>query len=274
MLEGMGHAMPSTLSPLSAADLDELRTARRLLENPGLAARMTNLLGAPIERGLRALPRDWNARIDAIARAALTRAADAALSTMKDRPGAAPSRVWHKLGAAASGGVGGFFGLGALAVELPVSTTLMLRAIADIARGEGESIASAGTRVACLEVFALGGRTGSDDGAESGYFAVRAALAKSVTDATQFLAAHHVAAEGAPVMVQLITRIAKRFGADVTSKAAAQAVPAIGAVGGAAINLAFIDHFQDMARGHFIIRRLERTYGAEAVRRAYEDDQP
>jgi len=60
----------------------------------------------------------------------------------------------------------------------------------------------------------------------------------------------------------------------VTSKAAAQAVPAIGAIGGAAINLAFIDHFQDMAHGHFIIRRLERTYGPETVRRAYDGDQP
>ena len=269
MLERMGSATLTT--SLSTADLADLRLARHLLEHPGLAARMTNLLGAPIERGLRALPKDWNARIDSITRAALTRAADAALFTMQDRPGETSSRLWHKFGAAASGGVGGFFGLAALAVELPVSTTVMLRSIADIARAEGESISHAGTRVACLEVFALGGRSGSDDGAESGYFAVRAALAKSVTDATQFLAAHHVAAEGAPVMVQLITRIAKRFGADVTSKAAAQAVPAIGAIGGAAVNLAFIDHFQDMAHGHFIIRRLERTYDPETVRRAYDD---
>ncbi len=269
MLDRMGST--TLLTPLSAADLEDLRRARQLLEHPGLAARMTNLLGAPIERGLRALPKDWNARIDSIARVALTRAADAALFTLKDQPGESSSRRWHKFGAAASGGVGGFFGLAALTVELPVSTTLMLRSIADIARGEGESIRHAGTRVACLEVFALGGRSGEDDGAESGYFAVRAALAKTVTDASQFLAAHHVAAEGAPIMVQLITRIAKRFGADVTSKAAAQAVPAIGAIGGAAINLAFIDHFQDMAQGHFIIRRLERSYGPEAVKHAYTE---
>ncbi|HUH40259.1 MAG TPA: EcsC family protein [Castellaniella sp.] len=257
--------------PFSAADLQALRTARQLLENPGLAARVSNLLGAPIERGLRALPADWNTRIDTIARAALTRAADAALFTLKDDPGAAPSRLWHKLGAVTSGGVGGFFGLAALAVELPVSTTLMLRSIADIARSEGESVTRLDTKAACLEVFALGGRSGDDDGTESAYFAVRAALGKTVSDAAQFVATHHVAAEGAPVMIQLITRVAKRFGADVTSKAAAQAVPAIGAVGGAAINLAFIDHFQGMARGHFIIRRLERHYGAEAVRRAYLD---
>jgi hypothetical protein len=64
--------------------------------------------------------------------------------------------------------------------------------------------------------------------------------------------------------------IAGRFGIVVSQKLAAQAIPIIGAVGGAAVNLAFIDHFQDVARGHFTVRRLERIYGVEAVRSAYE----
>jgi hypothetical protein len=55
----------------------------------------------------------------------------------------------------------------------------------------------------------------------------------------------------------------------VSEKAAAQAVPAIGAVGGALINLVFIDHFQDMARGHFTVRRLERKYDPATVKAAY-----
>jgi hypothetical protein len=41
-------------------------------------------------------------------------------------------------------------------------------------------------------------------------------------------------------------------------------------VGGAAVNLAFIEHFQEMARGHFTVRRLERVYGADAVRGEYD----
>jgi len=51
------------------------------------------------------------------------------------------------------------------------------------------------------------------------------------------------------------------FSIQVSEKAAAQAVPAIGAAGGAIINPLFIDQFQDMTYGHFIIRRLERKYG-------------
>jgi hypothetical protein len=36
------------------------------------------------------------------------------------------------------------------------------------------------------------------------------------------------------------------------------------------VNYAFIEHFQDVARGHFTVRRLERTYGEELVRTEYE----
>ena len=38
----------------------------------------------------------------------------------------------------------------------------------------------------------------------------------------------------------------------------------------ALINLLFTDHFQDMSRGHFTVRRLEREFGADEVRTAYE----
>jgi hypothetical protein len=36
------------------------------------------------------------------------------------------------------------------------------------------------------------------------------------------------------------------------------------------VNYAFIGHFQDVARAHFVVRRLERRYGKGAVRAAYE----
>ena len=37
-----------------------------------------------------------------------------------------------------------------------------------------------------------------------------------------------------------------------------------------AVNYTFIEHFQDIARGHFTVRRLERTYGKDFVRKEYE----
>jgi EcsC protein family len=56
----------------------------------------------------------------------------------------------------------------------------------------------------------------------------------------------------------------------VTQKVAAQALPVVGALGGAAVNYAFIEHFQDVAHGHFTVRRLERVYGKEKIRVEYE----
>ncbi len=256
--------------PISENDLFELQSAKNLLENPGVAAKITNFVGAPIEKGFELLPDSWNKSIGGATQTALMKASEAAIFTMKDIPGEESSNIWHKLSVAISGGVGGFFGISALAVELPVSTTIMLRSIADIARSEGESISQIDTKLACLEVFALGGETENDDGAESGYFAVRSALAKSVVDAAEHIAQKGLTEKGAPAIVKLIMNIAERFGVQITQKAAVQALPAIGAAGGAVINTLFIDHFQDMARGHFKVRKLEKKYGADRIRSEYE----
>jgi hypothetical protein len=95
-------------------------------------------------------------------------------------------------------------------------------------------------------------------------------LAKSVTEAARFIAERGVIKEGGPVLVRFITQVASRFGVVVTQKVAAQALPVVGALGGAAVNYAFIEHFQDVAQGHFTVRRLERVYGKDVVRMEYE----
>ncbi|HOW24777.1 MAG TPA: EcsC family protein [Bacteroidales bacterium] len=254
---------------ITEADRRELQLARHLLEHPGLAARITHVIGMPIEKGMERLPKNWSVQIGKITRAALLRASMAAIFTLKDAPGKASSDKWHKLGVAATGGISGFFGLTALAIELPVSTTIMLRSIAEIARSQGESISNPETKLACLEVLALGGSTQSDDATGSGYYAVRALLSKSISEAAEFVVERGLAEKGAPVLVRLIAVISQRFGIQITEKAAAQAIPAIGAAGGALINTIFMDHFQDMAKGHFIVRRLERKYGKEAIQDLY-----
>lgn len=249
----------------------ELQNAAKLLENPGLAAKITNLIGMPVEKGLKFLPRNWNRKIVDITREALMKAADAAIFSMnKGSSRKHSSDRWHKLGVALTGGIGGFLGLPALIIELPVSTTIMLRSIADIARREGESLTDYRTKLACLEVFALGGRSKSDDNTESGYFVVRTALARTVSEAAQFAATKSLTGDGAPVVLRFIVKIAQRFSIQVTEKAASQAIPVIGAAGGAIINTLFMDHFQDMAKGHFTIRRLENIYGKEVIKEAYE----
>jgi len=255
---------------MTQEDLILLQQAKRALENPGLAARITSVIGRPIEQGMKLLPEAWSEQVASITNKALESALKAALVTLHKQPRTRSSNLWHKVAVTATGAGGGAFGLAALAVELPVSTTIILRSIADIARSENEDLRLPLTKFACLEVFALGGRTSKDNAAESGYFIVRVALAKAVSEAAQFIAERGIAQEGAPVIARLITLIAGRFGIVVSEKFAAQSIPVVGALGGALINLAFIDYFQTIARGHFVVRRLERVYGAEVVRSAYE----
>ena len=95
------------------------------------------------------------------------------------------------------------------------------------------------------------------------------ALARAVSEATGHIAGKGLTQEGAPPLIRLIIKVGERFSIQVSEKAAAQAVPAIGAGGGALINTLFIDHFQDMARGHFIVRRLESKYGHDLVKETY-----
>jgi EcsC protein family len=169
----------------------------------------------------------------------------------------AESRLLHKALATASGAAGGAFGLASLPVELSVTTIIMLRSIADIARGEGEDLSDPESALSCVQVFALRGRTGSADASQR----VRGMLAKSVTEAARFIAERGVIEEGAPVLVRFIALVASRFGVVVTQKVAAQTLLVVGALSGAAVNYAFIEHFQEVARGHFTVRRLERVYG-------------
>ncbi len=256
---------------LSPSEIEDLRIAKSILENPSLAAKISGVVGSTIEKGFEMLPKKWNQVVNEATRKSIEKALNVALWTMGHSKPESPSNWWHKLAAGTTGAAGGAFGLPALVIELPVSTTIMLRSIADIARNEGEILETPDAKLQCIQVLALGGRSKNDDAAETGYFAARATMAKAVSDASAFLAKKGLSDKGAPAIVRFITQIASRFSIVVSEKAAAQAVPLVGAFGGAIINTLFLDHFQDMGKGHFIVRRLERFHDPAEVRRMYEE---
>lgn len=255
--------------PIDKGDIDALRNAVQLLEHASLAARLANMIGKPVELLGRALPAGASQAIATATTKSLEAALKVALLTIRGGPQES-SQLLHKAMAVASGAAGGAFGIFSLPLELPVSTIIILRSILDIAQSEGENLADPESTLSCVEVLGIGGRTESDDAAKSDYFVVRGILAKSVTEAARFIAERGIVEEGSPVLVRLITQVASRFGFVVSQKAAAQTIPVIGALGGAAVNYAFIDHFQAVARGHFTVRRLERKYGKDLVFTMYE----
>ncbi|MBP32885.1 MULTISPECIES: EcsC family protein [unclassified Methylobacterium] len=294
-----GETLPAATpeKTLSDADLAALRRAVQVLERPSLAGRLSAAAGAPLDIIGRSLPAPVTEAVSRSTEAAMRGALRVALATLPRRElvpaegeglgsvaAKAESRfaqllgsgdAKHKAMAALSGAVGGAFGLATLAVELPVSTTLMLRSIAEIAREEGEDLETPEGALACVQVFALGGRATAETEAgaaltESGYFAVRAALAKTLSEAARYAGSKTLLDQSAPALIRFTAQIAARFGLVVSQKVAAQAVPILGAFGGAAVNTAFMNHFQSAARAHFTVRRLERSYGAATVRAAYE----
>ncbi|MBO0737772.1 MAG: EcsC family protein [Alphaproteobacteria bacterium] len=249
---------------LSEVDQDALATAVRHLEQTSLAGRLAMLGSKPAGAAQRALPAAASAAIARATTRTLEQALDLALFSLRNHR-LIGGRKLHNALACTSGAVGGAFGLAALTIELPVSTMIMLRAIAAIAREEGEDLADPRTRLACLEVFALSGA----NSAEADYFAIRAMLARGLQELADF-ATDKGARKAAAVFTRFLAQIASHFGVAVSQKLAAQAVAVVGALGGAGVNLTFIEYFQDLARGHFIVRRLERVYGPSLVRSEYE----
>ncbi len=264
------HELAEFSAELSQADIIVLAQAVQRLETTSIAARIGHLIGMPIEKALAALPGHWSTIVSRVTQTALEKALDAALVSLKPNF-SPPSNRLHKMLAAVSGAVGGTFGITALAAELPVSATLMLRSIADIARSHGENIQELDTRMACLTVFALsGGSERSQSNADSSYYAVRSFLSKAIGDTSNHIAVHGLSKEGSPMLIKLLNVVASRFSVPVSEKMAVQSLPVLGAVSGATVNLVFMEHYQQMARAHFTIRQLERRYGKECIQENYQ----
>ena len=231
------------LSPEDQARLRE--AARALLHARGIVVRLSDfvaqrleqLAGGPARRALSAAETKLRGPIEH----ALWRGYR--LATLRlDRGGRIPWARAKRLAASASGAVSGLFGLPGIAFDLPFSTAMMLRSIAEEARAVGEDIRDPETRRACIEVFTLGGLPGEDSDLELSYWTSRAALSHATINLT-------------------IQRAAGLLAVPLSQKLLAQAVPVAGALAGGTLNYAFMDYYQQIARVHFAVRALERRTG-------------
>ncbi len=260
---------------MQKADVAVLANAVQQLESSNLTTSLSHMVGMPIEKAMTALPGHWSTIVSRLTREALEKALDTALFSLSKKP-LKPKNNIHTLLVGLSGAVGGTFGITALAIELPVSATIMLRSIADIARSYDENLDELDSKIACLTVFALSGGGDSKPSTKSkatdtSYYAVRSFLTKALGDTTNHITVHGLSKESAPIMVQFINAVSTRFSVPVSEKIAAQSLPIIGAVSGASVNYLFIKHYQKMAKAHFSIRELERIYGSKIVEKKYKD---
>jgi hypothetical protein len=268
-----GTAAPQSQAiPLNGEHYEALVAAVGALENPNFAARIANYAGAPVNRVIGLLPPVAGTGISKAVEGAMLQCLRTAIRSLDEASRRPPATLLSTMAAGVTGGVGGFMGAAALAVELPVTTTLMLRAVADIARHNGEDLAQLEARLACLQVFALGSRpAGTAPGVRTdvGYFAARAMLARLTSNAAALLVERGAAELSGAAMNRFLAELVSRFSIVLTDRIATSTVPVIGAIGGATVNVIFMNHFQQIAKGHFTVRRLERRYGADLVRRHY-----
>lgn len=251
-MSDLGNAC-SGFAPDELAELREIVSQYRY--SKGFIVNLSNIVGKKAEGWIQKVPDDWQSKLDGLIETALYTSYDLALQTQADDESQslansalawAQGERWHSVAGAVSGALGGLGGISTTLVEIPVTTTLALRSIQQVAASYGEDTSKQEIRAQCIAVLSLGGPIEEDDETEAALFATR-------------LAVNHA------TVAQAIKIVLPRFGIVVSEKILAQAVPIIGAVAGATINSVFVNYYQTMAHVHFRLRKLEVSNDADQV---------
>jgi EcsC protein family len=215
------------------AQLQEIAT--RYKQAGGLGITLLNLIGGSAESLLKNLPEAVRGNLEAATLAALNHAMKAAHSSRAVVP---DQKSWlNQTVTAAMGAAGGAGGLPTALAELPVTTTLLLRVIQGVAVQHGFDPASENVQFDCVQVFAAAGPLSGDDGADLGFLSARVTLTGKA-------------------LQSVLAKVAPKLAVVLGQKLAAQAVPILGAVAGAATNYAYTSYYEDMAHVHFGLRKL------------------
>ncbi|MEQ8256410.1 MAG: EcsC family protein [Roseovarius confluentis] len=213
--------------------LKALAERHRRAGNVGI--QVLNMVGGQAEGLLSRLPVPVRSRLDDSTERALRMAMETAHRSrgyFPDSPGWLSRAMTTAMGAA-----GGAGGLPTALAELPVTTTVLLRAIQDVAAEYGFDPDEPGVQYDCIKVFAAAGPLDHDDGSDLAFLSTRVAVTGKAVQA-------------------LVAKVAPRLATVLGQKLAAQTVPVLGAAAGAATNYAFTSYYQQMAHVHFGLRRL------------------
>ena len=257
-------------SKIKREHLKALSGAVICLEKTGLAGKYSRLAGNNFDKTINSSPKPIKNQLNQ----ALNKSVVYLLRFILRPPSAAlPNRPRRKLGlllAGIGGGIGGTLGFAGIFVELPIITFLVLRTIAEIALYYGEDLNTLEGRLACLEVLALGARPAAK-AKYDGYFSTRAKLATLVGNSVYLSFDSGIFSASNQMLNRALMDIAGRIGFALSERISVGALPVVGAAAGGIISLMFLRHYQNIATAHFTVRKLERIYGVEIIRRHYLD---
>ncbi len=275
---------------LSAEELAFIEDAASFLEGGNTFVKFAQKLGKPIDRLQEKLPVPARRILHQAIERSMKKALELSIETI-----ASPSvsdlhsswenansrtrrHAWmHTAAVTTTGAISGAMGISALLIELPISTSIILRAISSVAQEWGQDIRKPETQLQCLYIFSLGSHNSSkDDEMDTSYLASRIAYQRLIGEVAAFMGQHAakdllLALErgGAPAFVRLLGLLTPAFERTVLKKVMSRAIPIVGALGGAAINAAFCSYFTAAARYHFGLLYLEQKYGPDLVRYGY-----
>ncbi|QUS37088.1 EcsC family protein [Falsirhodobacter algicola] len=231
----------TALVPMSTDTEAEIAAlARRAEQAGGPLMKVVSFAGTRAEGLMERIPMPVRERIEEATAFALRRCYGFAAAARGARlPDA--GRHGHRVAAVLSGGLGGFGGLASSVVELPATVSIFFAAIQKVAASYGFDPEDEAVRVECLRVFGSGTPFEEDDGVNTAFLASRIALTGA-------------GAQG------LIASVAPRLAAVLSQKLAAQTVPLLGAATGAAVNLAFITYYQELAHVRFGLLKLAKDH--------------
>lgn len=218
--------------------------AARYRRANGPVMRLATRLGGALESQLAGLPESLRSQIERVTAQAL-RASYGLASRTPDLGERGPM-----VAALATGAAGGAGGLPTAIAELPVTVTLFLNAIRSVAREAGLDPDADWVRAECLQVFGAGSPLAQDDGVNTSFVAARLGLTGGAVQ-------------------NLISTIAPKLAAVLGQKIAAQAVPVLGALSGAALNAAFLTYYREIARVRFALLQLSERHGSDSVQEAF-----
>lgn len=275
---------------ISQHEIDFIVEANKFLENPGILAKITNFVGKPLEYAHDRLPEGTQKLITSAVNKSLKSALAVAIRSvstekadqkeLKEANSRSITTKWiHTASVTATGAIGGFFGPISLPVELPLSTGLILRGISSVADEWGHDLQDPSIQMQCLYIFTLGSKkSDSDNALESAYFASRTLFHNLIRESAKFVGQYGakevlqaIEKETAPTLIRFIAQVATFFELAVTEKLIAEAIPIVGALGGATINAAFCEYFVDVSRYHFGLVHLENKYGSDYIKKIYLD---
>ncbi|MEM9433818.1 MAG: EcsC family protein [Pseudomonadota bacterium] len=236
----------TVLPPIKPADpprdVQLKALAERYRSARGLGLKLISAMGGQAEGLLDKLPDPVLRGLDSATMRALEASFAAAA---RSRDGLPDTGHWlTRAITAGTGAMGGFGGMPTALAELPLTTTVILRAIQGIAAENGFDPAHDDTKLDCLQVFAAAGPMEEDDGVDLSFLTLR-------------LTVTGVSAQA------LLKSVAPKLATVLGQKLAAQTVPVLGAVTGAAINYTFTSYYQDMAHVQFGLRRLAEQTGED-----------